>query len=104
MEPLTDAHCHPIALISILHRYSREDYGSIFLYLPRPKRRLDHDAWAWLRFLKSAGLARQRWLVSADDALLTIGGTHPHLFGPPPVCFETYRLQQRSLDRVIARL
>ncbi|MGI9451300.1 MAG: hypothetical protein ACR2QH_11780 [Geminicoccaceae bacterium] len=104
MESPAKANGHPIALISILHRYSREHYGSIFLYLPRPTRRVDRQAWAWLQFLKSVGVARKRWLVSADHALVTIGETHPHLFEPPPVCLETYRLSQQSLNKTIARL
>ncbi|MGI9492788.1 MAG: hypothetical protein ACR2QF_10355 [Geminicoccaceae bacterium] len=104
MESQAKADCHPIALISILHRYSREDYGSIFLYLPLPRRRIDQQAWAWLQFLRSMGVARKRWMVSADHALVTIGETHPHLFKPPPVCLETYRLNQQSLNKTIARL
>lgn len=104
MESVAEANYHPIALISILHRYSREDYGSIFLYLPLPKRGVDQEAWAWLQLMKSMGAARKHWLVSADQALATVGKTHQHLFELPPVCFEIYRLDQRSLNKIIAKL
>ncbi|MEM9627061.1 MAG: hypothetical protein AAGA21_12570 [Pseudomonadota bacterium] len=100
----SEMNCNPITLISILRRYSREDYGAIFLYLPTPPREIDQEAWAWLQMLKSMGAARRRWLISADHAAATVGETHPHLFDPPPVCFETYRLDQGSLDRIFARL
>ena len=46
--------CNPITLINILRRYSREDYGTIFLYLPAPPRKSDQEAWAWLQMLKSS--------------------------------------------------
>jgi hypothetical protein len=95
---------NPIALIGVLHRYSREDYGSIFLYLPRPRRAIDREAWAWLLMLRSMGAARKRWLVTTDHAEATLRKSHAHLFDPPPVCFETYRLHQPSLDRIFARL
>ena len=99
-----EMNCNPITLINILRRYSREDYGTIFIYLPSPPRRCDQEAWAWLQMLKSMGAARRRWLISADHASATIGETHAHLFDPPPVCFETYRLDQSSLDKIFARL
>lgn len=104
MESLAETNHHPIALIGVLHRYSREDYGSIFLYLPLPKRSNDREAWAWLQVLKAMGAARKHWMVSADHALATIGETHQHLFELPPVCFEIYRLDQQSLNRIIAKL
>jgi len=97
MESVAEANYHPIALISILHRYSREDYGSIFLSLPLPKRGVDQEAWAWLQLMKSMGAAR-------NQALATVGKTHQHLFELPPVCFEIYRLDQRSLNKIIAKL
>lgn len=99
-----DMNTNPITLINILRRYSREDYGTIFLYLPSPRREIDQEAWAWLQMLKSMGAARRRWLIAADHAEATVGETHPHLFDPPPVCFETYRLDQASLDKIFARL
>ncbi len=101
-DPEMDA--NPITLINILRRYSREDYGTIFLYLPSPRRACDQEAWAWLQLLKSMGAARRRWLISADHAAGTIGESHAHLFDPPPVCFETYRLDQASLGKIFARL
>lgn len=95
---------NPIALINILYRYSREDYGATFLYLPVPRRNVDREAWTWLHFLRSMGAARKRWLISADHTSSTLGKTHKHLFQPSPVCFEAYQLHQSSLDRVFARL
>ena len=99
-----DTEHNPIALINILRRYSREDYGTIFLYLPTPRRDIDQEAWAWLQLLKSMGAARKRWLISADHASAILEHTHPHLFAPPPVCFEVYRLHQVFLDKVFAKL
>lgn len=95
---------NPIALISILHRYSREDFGTSYLYLPLPRRAIDREAWTWLGTLKSMGAARKRWLISASHTSATLGKTHPHLFAPPPVCFEAYRLNRVSLERVFERL
>ena len=104
MDEIEQMNRNPITLINILYRYSRKDYGSIFLYLPSPRRMVDSEAWTWLQFLKSRGAARKRWLVSADHARVTLNETHGHLFNPQPVCFETYRLDQRSLNRIVARL
>ena len=95
---------HPISLISMLQRYSREDYGTVFLYLPRPRRSVDADAWRWIRAWSSEGITRRRWLISADEAKGVLGSTHPHLFDPPPICFEAYMLNAASLDRIFARL
>lgn len=104
MEDVTQMNRNPITLINILYRYSRKDYGSIFLYLPSPRRKIDTEAWRWLQFLKSMGALRKHWMISADHAQITLSETHAHLFDPPPVCFETYRLDQRSLNRIFARL
>lgn len=104
MEDIAQINRNPVALINMLYRYSRKDYGSVFLYLPTPKREVDQEAWAWLDFLKSTRATRKRWVISADHALVTLGETHAHLFSPPPVCFETYRLDQRTLNRIFARL
>ena len=104
MKRNSEMECNPITLINILRRYSREDYGAIFLYLPSPRRACDQEAWAWLQLLKSMGAARRRWVISADHATGTIGETHGHLFSPPPVCFEAYRLDQTTLDKIFARL
>lgn len=104
MKRESEMDANPIALINILRSYSREDYGTIYLYLPSPRRACDQEAWAWLQLLKSMGAARRRWLIPADHAARTISETHAHLFSPPPVCFEAYRLDQNSLDKIFARL
>lgn len=95
---------NPIALINILHRYSREDFGVTYLYLPLPKRIVDQEAWAWLETLKSMGAARKRWLVCANQIPTTLRETHADLFVPSPVCFEAYRLYRPSLRRILDRL
>lgn len=94
----------PVALISVLARYSREDYGANFLYLPIPKREADQAVWGWLQLLQSMGAASKRWTVSADHAADLLKGSHRDLFTPPPVCFEVYRLHQKGMDRVFAKL
>jgi hypothetical protein len=104
MKDLSQIDGNPIALIAVLRRYSRRDYGTIFFYLPIPTRAVDREASAWLQRLQSMGAARKGWLISADHAAATLGATHDHLFHPPPVFFEAYRLHQSSLDRVFARL
>ena len=76
----------------MLQRYSREDYGTVFLCLPTPRRAIDADAWRWVRTWRADGMARRRWLISADEARTVLGDTHPQLFDPQPVCFETYML------------
>ena len=96
--------CNPVTFINVLHRYTREDFGSVFLYLPTPKRQVDQEAWTWLQVLKSMGTARRRWIITADHAAINLEHTHPHLFTPPPVNFEVYRLHQDCLTRVFAKL
>jgi hypothetical protein len=95
---------NPIALISMLYRYGREDFGTTYLYLPLPKRTVDREAWVWLQMLKSMGAARKRWLISSSHTSAVLGKTHAHLFEPSPVCFEAYRLNKVSLERVFERL
>ncbi len=95
---------NPVALINVLRRYSREDYGSIFLYLPFPKRKTDQEAWDWLKLLQSLGATRRRWLISADHGAAILADKHADLFDPPPVGFEVYRLDQKSLDRIFSKL
>lgn len=96
--------CNPVRYISLLRRYCREDYGSIFFFLPHPYRELDSDAADWLSTLWRRGAARKRWMVSADQAADLLLASHPQLFVPPPVCFEVYRVDRVRLNRVLARM
>jgi len=94
----------PVQLINILQHYGRDDYGSLFLYFPKPCRRIDEEARDWLATLKAMGSARRRWITSADQVALLLEHTHPHLFKPFPVCFEVYRLNQACLRKMFAKL
>ena len=95
---------NPVKFINILRRYSKEDYGALFLYLPSPSRPVDEEVWAWLSMMRRMGSARKRWMISADHAAILLEHTHPHLFTPPPVCFEVYRLNHDCVMRIFSKL
>lgn len=104
MREWAETERNPVRFINILRRYGRADYGSVFLYFPKPCRPDDAEAHAWLSMLKAMGAARRQWIAPADQVLVLLQHTHPHLFEPSPVCFEVYRLDQTCLDRIFSRL
>ena len=91
-----------IALADVLREHGVRECGTMYLYMPKP-RRADHEhVWTWLAMLRRRGVIEGRtWDVAADHAPEAMRRSHPNLFEGSPSHFEVYRLNWRLLIEVM---
>ena len=95
---------HPFYLIDMLSAYSYEQFGSLFLSIPQPRRRQDQQAEAWLNFLHGENVIRRHWRKPIEQAPQFLRDSHPDLFHSGVKQFDVYRLDREALRSLIERL
>ncbi len=88
---------HAIALDSVINNYGVEELGGLYLYLPRPTRKNDIRARAWVNILDESQLIKSCYVVGADHATDAARRAQPHLFNKKVEKFDVYRLDMTKL-------
>ncbi len=93
---------NPLSLIEFLREHGVREFGSMFLYMPMPKRARHDAAWDWIETLKAEGLIkREPWHVKAGHVNETVRQSHTHLFAEDTVHFDVYRLDWQALNEIM---
>lgn len=91
-----------LSLVELLREHGVREFGSMYLYMPMPKRDLDDAAWAWITTLQAEGLIKgDQWHVRADHIKETIRNSHGCLFTDDTTHFDVYRLDWQALSRMM---
>jgi hypothetical protein len=89
---------NPLSLIELLREHGVREFGSMYLYMPVPRRARHKAAWTWLETLAKAGLTKgEPWRIKAPHVKETVRQSHAHLFEGEPTHFEVHRLDWRTL-------
>ena len=93
---------NPLSLIELLREHGVREFGSMYLYMPMPKRARHDAAWAWIETLQAEGLIKGApWHIKADHVKETICQSHAHLFADDTVHFDVYRLDWQALNEIM---
>lgn len=93
---------NPLGLIDVLREHGVREFGSMYLYMPIPRRAKHKHAWAWLEMLDMKGLIKgEAWHIKAKHVRDTIRESHPGLFEGSPTQFDVYRLDWRTLTHMM---
>ena len=93
---------NPLGLIDVLREHGVREFGSMYLYMPIPRRAKHKHAWAWLEMLDMKGLIKgEPWHIKARHVKDTIRESHPNLFEGSPTQFDVYRLDWRTLTQMM---
>ncbi len=93
---------NPLGLIDVLREHGVREFGSMYLYMPIPRRAKHKHAWAWLEMLDLKGLIKgEPWHIKAKHVKDTIRESHPGLFEGSPNQFDVYRLDWRTLTQMM---
>lgn len=93
---------NPLGLIDVLREHGVREFGSMYLYMPLPRRAKHKHAWAWLEMLDMKGLIKgEPWHIKAKHVKDAIRESHPALFEGSPNQFDVYRLDWRTLADMI---
>lgn len=93
---------NPLSLIDLLGRYGVREFGSMYLYMPLPKRADNAAAWAWIDTLRDEGLLKgDPWKYKADHVKDRIKQSHADLFEDGTEQFEVYRVDLESLTKIM---
>ncbi len=93
---------NPLGLIDVLREHGVREFGSMYLYMPIPRRAKHQHAWAWLEMLDLKGLIKgEPWHIKAKHVKDTIRESHPGLFEGSPNQFDVYRLDWRTLTQMM---
>jgi hypothetical protein len=93
---------NPLGLIDVLREHGVREFGSMYLYMPIPRRPKHQHAWAWLEMLDMKGLIKgEPWHIKARHVKDTIRESHPGLFEGSPSQFDVYRLDWRTLTEMM---
>ncbi len=91
-----------IALADVLRDHGVREFGTMYLYMPKPRRADHEDVWAWLAMLRTRRVIEGRtWHIQVEHAPETMRRSHPNLFEGSPSHFEVYRLNWRLLIEVM---
>lgn len=93
---------NPLGLIDVLREHGVREFGSMYLYMPIPRRAKHQHAWAWLEMLDLKGLIKgEAWHIKAKHVKDAIRESHPGLFEGSPTQFDVYRLDWRTLTHMM---
>ena len=98
--PVSD---NPMGLVDTIREYCVEELGSLFLYLPTPKRDMDREAWAWFEGMQIVGAVRSGpYRLRTDTRPDWMRRSNPVLFIDDPDIFLVYRIDRDRLSALFA--
>lgn len=93
---------NPLSLVELLREHGVREFGSMYLYMPMPKRARHDAAWAWIETLQAEGLVKGvPWHIKADHVKETVRQSHAHLFADETIHFDVYRLDWQTLNEIM---
>ncbi len=93
---------NPLSLIELLREHGVREFGSMYLYMPMPRRARHDAAWSWIETLTAEGLIKgDPWHIKADHVKETVRTSHAHLFFDGVDHFDVYRLDWRTLSEMM---
>ncbi|MEM9627224.1 MAG: hypothetical protein AAGA21_13390 [Pseudomonadota bacterium] len=93
---------NPLSLIELLREHGVREFGSMYLYMPIPRRARHNAAWVWIETLQDEGLVKgDPWPIKADHVKETVRQSHAHLFADDTVHFDVYRLDWQTLSEIM---
>jgi len=94
---------NPLSLIELLREHGVREFGSMYLYMPMPKRARHDAAWAWIETLQAERLVKgEPWHIKADHVKETVRKSHGHLFADDTAHFDVYRLDWQALNGMMS--
>lgn len=89
---------NPLSLAELLDAHGVREYGSMYLYMPVPRRPRHDSAWAWVETLRAERLIKgDPWPIKAERVKDHVRRDYSHLFADDTVQFEVYRLDWQAL-------
>lgn len=93
---------NPLSLIELLREHGVREFGSMYLYMPMPKRSRHNAAWAWIDTLRSEGLIKgEPWHIKAEHVKESVRESHDSLFDDDTAHFDVYRLDWQALQEIM---
>lgn len=93
---------NPLGLVEIVRDYGVSELGSLFVYLPLPRKSADGDAWGWVEVMQLSKAVRGGpWRICVESSVDRLRSSHPKLFVEEPAVFEVYRLDRNRLAELI---
>lgn len=94
-----------LEMIELLDRYSVEELGGLFLYVPKPEPQGKPRLQPWILLLQARNVIKNDpWVVYPDGIRAKIRDHYPHLFEGEPTRFYIYRLDKEALSALVASL
>lgn len=93
---------NPLSLKKLIEKYGVEEFRSMYLYMPMPKRARHEAAWAWIDALEEQGLIiGDPWDIKVEHVKETVRKSHAHLFIDGVERFDVYRLDWQALNEIM---
>ncbi len=104
--PVSEASAsNALELIDLLDRYAVEEYGGIFLYVPKPEPQGQARLQPWILLLQARNVIKNDpWVVYADGVRSKVLDNYPQLLDGSPGRFYIYRMDREALSRLVASL
>ena len=93
---------NPLSLVDLLREHGVRELGSMYLYMPMPKRARHDAAWVWIETLRNEGLIKgDPWHIKADYVKETVRQSHGHLFADNTEHFDVFRLDWQTMNEMM---
>ena len=93
---------NPLSLIELLREHGVREFGSMYLYMPMPKRPRHNAAWAWIETLRAEGLIKgEPWHIKAEHVKESVRESYGGLFADDTTHFDVYRLDWQTLQEIM---
>ncbi len=94
-----------LELIDLLDRYTAEEFGGLFLYVPTPEPAGKARLQPWILLLQARKVIKNEpWVVYPDAIRAKVRANYPHLLEGNPARFYIYRLDKGALTKLMASL
>ena len=94
-----------LELIDLLDRYTAEEFGGLFLYVPTPEPAGKARLQPWILLLQARKVIKNDpWVVYPDAIRAKVRANYPHLLEGNPARFYIYRLDKGALAKLMASL
>ena len=94
-----------LELIDLLDRYAVEEYGGMFLYVPKPEPKGLPRLQPWILLLQARNVIKNEpWVVFPNGVREKVLENYPQLLAGSPGRFYIYRMDREALAKLVASL
>ena len=94
---------NPLSLSELIRTHGVREFGSMYLYMPMPRRPRHDAAWAWIETLQAEQLIKGHpWPIKAERVKEHVRQNYGHLFSEDTEHFQVYRLDWQALHEFVA--